>query len=111
MTLKLPIYMDNHATTRVDPRVFQAMLPYFSHTFCNSASLTHPFPCRAAAPPVQSLAQEMAGKSYVDEKIELPPTIASWVPTLHLTLLFRFAGPCPARRPAPCRTRGSGLRR
>lgn len=36
-----PIYMDHHATTPVDPRVLQAMLPFFSEEFGNAASTTH----------------------------------------------------------------------
>ncbi len=57
--MKLPIYMDHLATTPVDPRVLQRMLPFFSEEFGNAASRAHVFGWKAEAA-VEAARQQVA---------------------------------------------------
>jgi cysteine desulfurase len=57
--LNLPIFMDNHSTTRVDPRVLEAMLPYFTEHFGNAASRNHVFG-RKASEAIDAAREEVA---------------------------------------------------
>jgi len=69
LNLKLPIYLDNHATTPMDPRVLDAMLPYLREDFGNASSRNHPFGWKAEAAVEKARAQVGALIGASDKEI------------------------------------------
>jgi cysteine desulfurase len=67
MSLKFPIFMDNHSTTPMDPRVLEAMLPYFTEKFGNAASRNHVFGWEAEEA-TENARQHLANLIHCDPK-------------------------------------------
>jgi cysteine desulfurase len=87
-----PIYMDNHSTTRVDPRVLEAMVPFFSDEYGNAASVNHTFGWRAGEA-VDRARSQVADLLNADSKCVIFTSGATESNNLALKGVMRAAGP------------------
>ena len=69
MNIKYPIYLDNHATTKVDPEVLEAMLPYFTEIYGNASSKNHKFGSDASEGVEKARSQVAKGIKARDSEI------------------------------------------
>jgi len=69
--MKFPIFMDNHSTTPMDPRVLDVMLPYFIEKFGNAASRNHQFGCKQIAKLIHCDPKELVFTSGATESDNL----------------------------------------
>jgi cysteine desulfurase len=67
--MKLPVYLDNHATTPMDPEVLKAMLPYFTDVFWNASSRNHEYGWTAEAAVEKARAQVAALIGATDKEV------------------------------------------
>lgn len=90
--LSRPVYLDNHATTRIDPRAVEAMLPFFSQIYGNAASGHHAFGA-AAADAVENSRRQVAGLLCAPEKSLIFTSGGTESNNLALKGVMRAAGP------------------
>ncbi len=88
----MPIYLDHHATTPVDPRVLERMVPYFREKFGNAASINHVFGWRAAEA-VETARKQIAELLHVDSSAIVFTSGATEANNLALKGLLRSAPP------------------
>ena len=99
-----PIYLDNQATTPLDPRVLEAMLPYFTEHFGNPHSISHPM-AKTPPPRSSSARAEVAALIHADPREIVFTSGATEANNLAIKGAARFARAHP--RPAGCATTSS----
>jgi cysteine desulfurase len=87
-----PVYLDNHATTRVDPRVLEAMLPYFGEEHGNAASVNHRYG-RRASEAVEAAREQVAHLAGVTAREIVFTSGATEANNLAIKGVLRAAGP------------------
>ena len=90
-SVQRPVYLDHHATTPVDPRVLEAMLPFFGECYGNAASLNHAFGWEAAEA-VKTARRQIADVLYVDARTLIFTSGATEANNLALKGVLHSAG-------------------